>query len=282
MAALTNGHAHGGNGHGPLQADGSAWPEADLGIASDESTFEGTAEVDEKPVSRLEALFGREEAARIKASAPVYDDDEPTSVPEMIGLEETARRAARPRPSPSRSRRSRSGRADADATGAGRGRADVDATTEPAAAEAAAEEAAAETPPVLTMVGTELDVEALDAAGDAEDTIAEPETDDAVAAIADVAAEDEPEIAVAAAAEAAEAEVADADETAEPVRGRARRRADPAPPGRSGDRRPGRRGRRPDPRAPRQVPCPARWPSGARADPVAAERAARRRPAAGS
>ena len=74
MAALTNGHV--GNGHEALQADGSAWPEADLGIASDDSSFSGTEEVEEKPVSRLEALFGREEAARIKASAPVYDDAE--------------------------------------------------------------------------------------------------------------------------------------------------------------------------------------------------------------
>ena len=206
MAALTNGHAHDGNGHGPLQADGSAWPQADLGIASDDSTFEGTGDADEKPVSRLEALFGREEAARIKASAPVYDDDEPTSVPEMIGLEESTSKGRKAAPKPELKTE--------PAPELEPVAADADATTEPVAAEGATEEAAAEAPAVLTMVGTELDVEALDAAADAEDAIAEPETDDAVAAIADVAADDEPEVAIAA---AAEAETADTDEAAEPV-----------------------------------------------------------------
>jgi hypothetical protein len=84
------GNGHGlGAGNGNLE-EGSAWPESDLGIASDEGTpFVGAEAVEEKPLSRLEALFGREAAARIEAGAPKGPEIIPqiTSVPEMIGHE---------------------------------------------------------------------------------------------------------------------------------------------------------------------------------------------------
>jgi hypothetical protein len=193
MAALTNGHA--GNGHEALQADGSAWPEGDLGIASDDSSFSGTEEVEEKPVSRLEALFGREEAARIKASAPVYDEAELDHVPEMIGLEESSKnRKAAPKPEPK-------------------------PEAEPVATAAVAEvdAAAAEVPPAPTMIGAELPAEAVEAleaadAVGAEDVAAEAATDDAVAAVADGAADEEPDLAAVTALQAMETDADDAPE----------------------------------------------------------------------
>lgn len=95
-----NGHVHAeGNGH-VEGADATAWPGTDLGIASDEIPFAGTAAVEEKPLSRLEALFGREAAARIEAGAPKVDETEKeiTSVPEMIGLEKPDKKHREPAP----------------------------------------------------------------------------------------------------------------------------------------------------------------------------------------
>ena len=82
-----------GNGHTPalemdaFPADPTAWPEVDLASAPDqpagiEPSLSSGAAV--KPVSRLEALFGREAAARIEANAPRTEGDES----EMIGLED--------------------------------------------------------------------------------------------------------------------------------------------------------------------------------------------------
>ncbi|HEX7472193.1 MAG TPA: hypothetical protein VF323_03855, partial [Candidatus Limnocylindrales bacterium] len=79
-----------GNGHTPalemdaFAADPTAWPEVDLPSAPDQpaSVLPSSAAAD-KPVSRLEALFGREAAARIEANAPRTEDDSS----EMIGLE---------------------------------------------------------------------------------------------------------------------------------------------------------------------------------------------------
>jgi hypothetical protein len=191
MASLTNGHSADGNGHAPLQADGSAWPEADLGIASDDASLSGTEEVEEKPVSRLEALFGREEAARIKASAPVYDDAEPTSVPEMIGLEEARSkdRKVTPKPEPIVMPEQVSALSGEDA-----------ASDEPAA------------PPVASMIGAEVETEAQDVASES----SVDEDFDFVAAIADVAAEDEPDARIATAATVGDepAKVGDAAEPA--------------------------------------------------------------------
>ncbi len=186
MAALTNGNGH-ANGHDPAQAGGSAWPQADLGIASDDG-LAGVEGLDEKPVSRLEALFGREEAARIKASAPVYDDAEPDSVPEMIGLEDARSKSRKsvpvPEPEPAA--------ADVEVAAA----ADAAAAEEPAAA------------PVLTMIGAEPEAEAGDLA-------AEPKTTEDGAAVAE-AADQAPEVAVA--AEATDIDAAETDaQTREPV-----------------------------------------------------------------
>jgi hypothetical protein len=101
MSSLVgNGHVHAeGNGHlDGAAADATAWPDTDLGIAADEISFSGTAEIEEMPVSRLEALFGREAAARIEAGAPKVEESETeiTSVPEMIGLEKSDKKQRDP------------------------------------------------------------------------------------------------------------------------------------------------------------------------------------------
>ena len=198
MASLTNGHGADGNGHAPLQADGSAWPTADLGIAPDDASLSGAEEPEEKPVSRLEALFGREEAARIKASAPAYDDAEPTSVPEMIGLEEVRPkdRKVTPEPQPIVAPEPVSATSE-----------DATESDEPAA------------PPVPLMIGAEVETESPDVAA------AEPSSDDGVAAIADVTAEDEPDTRMATAG-TVEAAPAEEGEEGHPATGG---RAEPVP-----------------------------------------------------
>ena len=78
LGLVGNGHEP-GNGHvAEASPDASAWPEADLAAEADQPAMGSPS-----PVSRLEALFGREEAARITAGAPKSDENEP----EMIGLE---------------------------------------------------------------------------------------------------------------------------------------------------------------------------------------------------
>ena len=163
MSSLAgNGHVHAeGNGH--LDgADATAWPDSDLGIASDEIPLAGTAALEERPLSRLEALFGREAAARIEAGAPKVDETEKeiTSVPEMIGLEKPEKKQGEPAPH------------EPELVGM--------------EAEAAAEP---EAEPVLTMVADEPDVEDAIAAAEAEIDV-EPEP--LIASAASAAELDEP------------------------------------------------------------------------------------------
>ena len=79
-----NGHDP-GNGHVAEAPQGaSAWPQADLAAEADQPAAPSASiPIADKPLSRLEALFGREEAARIQAGAPKSESSEP----EMIGLE---------------------------------------------------------------------------------------------------------------------------------------------------------------------------------------------------
>jgi hypothetical protein len=80
-----------GNGHEPGNGrvpeplpDAAAWPEADLAAEADQPTaLASSTAIEDRPISRLEALFGREAAERIQAAAPESDED----APEMIGLE---------------------------------------------------------------------------------------------------------------------------------------------------------------------------------------------------
>ena len=94
MSSLVgNGHVHPeGNGH--LAGAGRTRPPGPTRTSASHRTrsrSQGRPWTRTGPCSRLEALFGREAAARIEAGAPKVDETEPeiTSVPEMIGLEKT-------------------------------------------------------------------------------------------------------------------------------------------------------------------------------------------------